>query len=324
MAVATSILLVIGRYTLIQNVSTVLVAGFTAVTVFNLAALPFFADVDLSWNRIWEGLSFHLPESRPGHNALATALAAFGIIGVGASELIAYPYWCLEKGYARFTGPRDDSPQWAERALGWLRVMRWDAWCSMVIYTFATVAFYLLGASVLHPRGEVPKGPRMIYILSTMYEGVFGEWGKYVFLVGAFAVLYSTFFVAIAGHTRVVADALRAFGLGAKTEAARQWWIKFFCALFPIISLFCYLIVKDPVGLVALSGLMQAMMLPMLGGAAIYFRYQRCDRRIMPGRLWDFALWLSFVALLIAGLWAAYENIGKFQRAAPTEAVQII
>ena len=32
--------------------------------------------------------------------AIAAAFGTFGITGVGASELFAYPYWCLEKGYA--------------------------------------------------------------------------------------------------------------------------------------------------------------------------------------------------------------------------------
>ena len=44
---------------------------------------------------------------------LVTAIAVFGITGVGATELVMYPYWCVEKGYARFVGPRQD-----ERRLG--------------------------------------------------------------------------------------------------------------------------------------------------------------------------------------------------------------
>ena len=43
------------------------------------------------------GLSFQLPAA-----GLATAIAVFGITGVGATELVMYPYWCVEKGYARF------------------------------------------------------------------------------------------------------------------------------------------------------------------------------------------------------------------------------
>jgi hypothetical protein len=46
---------------------------------------------------------------------------------------------------------------------------------------------------------------------------------------------------------------------------------------------------------------MQAIMLPMLGGATLYFRYRRCDPRIAPGRLWDLLLWISVFGLLLAG-----------------------
>ena len=53
------------------------------------------------------GLSLHLPTG-----GLATAIAVFGITGVGATELVMYPYWCVEKGYARFVGPRDGSAAW--------------------------------------------------------------------------------------------------------------------------------------------------------------------------------------------------------------------
>ena len=42
---------------------------------------------------------------------------------------------------------------WEARALGWIRVMKVDASLSLVIYTAATVAFYFLGAAVLHREG---------------------------------------------------------------------------------------------------------------------------------------------------------------------------
>ena len=37
--------------------------------------------------------------------------------------------------------------------------MHLDILCSLVIYTLATVAFYLLGAGVLHKSGVVPAQP---------------------------------------------------------------------------------------------------------------------------------------------------------------------
>jgi hypothetical protein len=46
---------------------------------------------------------------------------------------------------------------------------------------------------------------------------------------------------------------------------------------------------------------MQALMLPMLAGAALFFRYRRNDARLAPGRLWDLALWTSAIGMLLSG-----------------------
>src|ERR1041385_6909793 len=103
--------------------------------------------------------------------------------------LIYYPYWCLEKGYARRVGPDDGSAEWKERARGWLRVMRIDAWISFFIYTTATVAFYLLGAAILHAKQLKVESNQMIETLSQMYRASFGGWSLWLFLLGAVAVL---------------------------------------------------------------------------------------------------------------------------------------
>ena len=145
----TASLLYRGRYRLVQNISIVLVVSFTFITIGNVASLQTTDQWRISGRAFLDGLSFHLPDAAEGINPMATALAAFGIIGVGASELCAYPYWCLEKGYARFTGRRTDDAAWAQRAGGWLRVMHYDAFLSMVVYTVATLAFFLDRKSVV-------------------------------------------------------------------------------------------------------------------------------------------------------------------------------
>ena len=111
LAVTTAVILVLGRYRAIQTIATAMVATFTSVTVINVILLQSHETWAVSWREIWEGMQFRLPPVviSPTARPLATALATFGIIGVGAAELVAYPYWCLEKGYARFTGPRDES-----------------------------------------------------------------------------------------------------------------------------------------------------------------------------------------------------------------------
>jgi Mn2+/Fe2+ NRAMP family transporter len=299
------VLLVVGRYRMIQNVSTVLVATFTLVTVFNLLYLQLLPEWRVSWADLKSGLSFQIPEGK----GMAFALAAFGIIGVGATELIQYPYWCIEKGYAKWTGPRDDSPEWEERARGWVRVLRWDAWCSMIVYTFATIAFYLLGAAILGRTGLDPDGEQMIRTLGQMYVPVFGKAAELIFLLGAFAVLYSTFFVATASHSLVCADALRVFGLADDKESTKRFWVRIFSIGLPLLFLGSFAYFQAPKQLVLAGGFMGALMLPLLGVAALYFRYRRCDARLVPSRLWDFGLWLSIIGLFVAGGYALYTNI---------------
>ncbi len=301
-AVVTSGLLIAGRYGLIQNVATVLVCGFTATTVINLLLLQMNPAWAVTAGDVVQGLSFRLPPDSP--TALATAMATFGIIGVGATEIVFYPYWCLEKGYARFTGPRDDSPAWAQRARGWMRVLSWDAWCSMVLYTFATIAFYLLGAATLGRSGLNPASSDMIRTLQVMYEPVFGESAWIVFLVGAFAVLYSTFFVANASHARVFSDTIAVLGLVSKTETAQRRRVVWFSGLFPLLCLVMYVFFPQPTRLVLISGVMQAFMLPMLAVAGLYFRYRCSDPRLEPGKAWDVCLWLSAAGMSVAGIWA--------------------
>ncbi len=308
-AAITSAVLVVGRYRLIQSLSTILVGSFTALTVLNLVLLQRQDFWRVTADNVLEGLAFRLPDGTGQAQAIGTALATFGIIGVGAAELVTYRYWCLEKGYARFTGPYDGSAAWLARARGWMRVMRFDAWGSMVVYTFATVAFYLLGAAVLHRIGETPESDSMVRTLAVMFVPVFSEWAAAVFLFGAFAVLYSTFFVANASHARVFSDALRVIGLIADDEVTRQRWIRRLSGFFPFLCLVIFMISGKPAALVLLSGVTQGIMLPMLAAAALYFRYRRCVEGLRPGSWWDAALWISAIAMLITGSWTLYHAI---------------
>ena len=308
MAALTSILLVVGRYGLIQTLSTVLVGAFTLITIANLFLLQGEAEWRIEWSEFLSGWKFGFPTTTSG-TPVGTALATFGIIGVGAAELVAYPYWCLERGYARFAGQNDGSPQWIKRAAGWMRVMHIDAFGAMFVYTFATVAFYLLGAATLNRAGLNPADDSMVRTLAVMYVPVFSDWAAAVFLVGAFAVLYSTFFVAIAGHARTFADALSVIGLIDGDERTMKIWVRRLSGLFPILCLIIFLAFRQPVQLVLISGVAQGVMLPMLALAALFFRYRRCVPGMVPRLSWDLLLWLSAAAMLITGTWTVINKV---------------
>ncbi len=307
--VLTVILLIIGKFSLIERFSILLVASFTFVTIINLFALQTYDAWSVKPEDIIHGLSFSFPEVENGKNPLITAIATFGIIGVGAAELLAYPYWCIEKGYGKYVGPKEDNDKWLKRAKGWMRVMQWDAWGAMVVYTFCTIAFYLLGAAILGRIGLVPEGSEMIQTLSTMYEPVFGSLAKVIFLSGAIAVLFSTFFIAIAAQGRLCMDVIKVSGFANLNEVQHKQGLKVLGLLLPIVCVTCYIFFPKPVILVLISGTMQAIMLPLVGFAVLYFRYKKCDKRLVPSRLWDICLWLSFIGFIITGFYQLYAKI---------------
>lgn len=313
-ALATSVMLAAGSYAVVEKGSTLLVAAFTGATVLCVALLPA-AGYPLSLSQVLAGLRPGLPHV---DGALLAALAMFGITGVGAAELIAYPYWCIEKGYARRAGPRDASPAWADRARGWLAVMKLDVFISMVIYTIATVAFYILGAATLHaPGGGLPRSvDGMLKALAGMYEPVLGPRAAQLLIIaGVFAVLYSTLYSATAANSRALADFLHT-NLGARFRdgADRRRWVRIFCAAFPVLDLLLFAALKDPVGMVLVGGFVQALTLPMIGGAAVYLRYRGADHRLRPGRLWDAMLWLSLAGVCIAAAYGLYDVAARALR----------
>lgn len=282
-------LLLLGRYRLVEWSSTAFVAVFTATTlvaVFMLQGTVFAVrGADLA-----AGFAFQLPDR------LVTAFAAFGIIGVGASELIYYPYWCLEKGYARHLGPDDGTPEWRERAHGWLRVMRIDAWVAFALYTTTTLAFYLLGATVLHAKGLVVENARMIETLSVMYREVFGEWSVPMFLVGAFAVLYSTIFGATASNSRTGVDALALWRVKHfRDDAEHARWVKYGCVILTVAFTGVFIFVGSPVSLVFVGAVGQGLMLPFIAFGALYLHFTSPHRELRAG-------WLSLGCLIVAAL----------------------
>ena len=300
------VLLWSGNYRRIEIITTALVVGVTLLTVSAALALPFTA-YPIHLSEVQEGLTFRVPMS-----GIATAFAVFGMTGVGASELFFYPYWCLEKGYARYAGRRDESDAWARRARGWIRVMYLDAWVSMVVFTVSTVAFYFMGAAVLHPQGLVPEKEQMIETLSRMFIDSVGPWTQLVFLIGAAAVLFKTLYLASAGNARLIADFLSLSGAVTYTQPEqRARVILRFSILLPILAFTLFVAFGNPASMVVIGGFGQALTLPMISAATIYFRYRKLDRRVTPSLVLDICLWIAFVSITFVAIYATRAEIGK-------------
>lgn len=289
-----------GYYLFIEKVSVVLMLLFT---LFTIAAVFMLQNTNhaFSINDILEGVRFKLPAA-----AVGFAIAAFGLTGVGGDEIVAYNYWCLEKGYARFTGPFENSGEWRQRAKGWIKVMNIDAILSMVVYTLVTAAFYVLGAAVLYQRGEIPAGFEMIETLSKMYTDSYGLWAKGFFLFGSFVVLFSTLFSALAARTRIFSDLFGQVGWidffnlkqRKNTIAALAW-------IFPVLWIIALMWVKLPVLMVTFGGIITFFMLLIIVYAGLHFRYKQKQYGLESSKFYDIALWVSCLVIFLVGFYGA-------------------
>jgi Mn2+/Fe2+ NRAMP family transporter len=302
----TLALLLGGGYERIERLAMIKVGLFTTLT-FLAALLLVRMPQYFSWEAFWGGFKFKMPGE-----GFADAVAVFGITGVGASELFMYPYWCVEKGYARFAGRRDASAEWRHRARGWVRVMHTDIGASMIVYTVATIAFYLLGAGVLNGMKLVPKEGEMISTLSNIYTETLGEWSRWLFYAGAIITLYGTIFAATAANSRVFADMMRLMGaFSADDAAARARYRNLFIILLTVIPVVLICIFTDPVNMVRIGGIAQAMMLPVIGLGVVYLRHRHLPKDIQPSRWVTVGLWVATTLIVWLMGYSVIEAVRK-------------
>ncbi|WP_169728018.1 Nramp family divalent metal transporter [Adhaeribacter aquaticus] len=302
MTLVTSLLVYRGYYRPIEKLSLFMMLFFTVFTFASVYALQF-TPFQISWPEVQQGLTFALPPEM-----VMVAVAAFGITGVGGDEIMYYNYWCLEKGYAAFTGPKQDSPEWEKRARGWIRIMYLDAFLAMVVYTLVTAAFYMLGAAVLHRQELVPEGYAVIKTLSEMYTQTLGSWAEVVFMIGAFMALYSTLFTATASFSRIFTDVFAQLGwLQFYDFPARKRMLAWLAWAFPASWCVLFLFIKLPVGMILIGGFMTSFLLLLVVFVALHFRYRRLPAALKPGTFYDLAFWLSAGTIWVMAIYGMVQ-----------------
>jgi len=306
-AIVTALVLSYGRYKAIERISTVLVICFVIFTM-GMAILTMFTKYAFSLVDILRGFTFRLPKE-----AAFAAIGAFGITGIGGDEITQYTYWCIEKGYAAKTGPKDGSEAWYARARGWFKVMYLDATLAMIIYTVATLAFYILGASVLHGQGKIPEGMTMVRTLSSMYTGVLGgRWVIYFFALGAFACLFSTLISWTAGSQRIIADVMARLKLIDFHSHSQINKVIFFSGIgLPAIYTLTALVMRTPVLMVQIGGWGTAFILLVIIYSSFYHRFKLLDPKLRPSKFYDLYLVIGSVAMLGIVVYSVWQLLSK-------------
>jgi Mn2+/Fe2+ NRAMP family transporter len=297
LAVLAILIHVVNKYAVVERVSTVLVF---VVTAFAVAMVFIIQGTEFAWSGadIADGFQFQIAVG-----AMGIALSMFGLTGVGAGETTAYTYWCVEKGYAAWTGPRDASADWERRARGWISVMKVDAWVSWAIYTVSTAAFYMLGAAVLHPQGIVPAGTEVMTTLSGTFEAGVGEWGAFVFLLGAGLALFKTIVANVPSLGRQIGNTLSLFGaFDWFDQATRDRWMRWIMIILPLVWGIFGTIVSSPLPLVIFAGVLNAIFLIGVAIATVYLSRTQTDSRVKDGKATTVMLFVSATAITAVGV----------------------
>lgn len=302
-ALITSLLIFNGKYGRVEKISLLMIAVFTILTLTSLYFLRF-TSFAFTLSTVWQQLAFNLTPEIVG-----IAIGAFGITGVASDEIIAYNYWCLEKGYASYCGPRTDTPEWKKRAQGWINVMYLDAAVAMIIYTTVTVAFYLLGAAVLHHQREVPVGNEVIQTLALIYTQTLGPGVRTMYLIGAFFVLFSSLYASLAAWTRLYADAFGQLGwINFSDMHVRNRVITVLAWVFPVTWSLAYLYIQLPVLMVLSGGVVGSFMLFIVVFAALQYKYFQ-PRFLSDSIPYDIAFWISIVSIFAVGIFGLTKVI---------------
>ena len=294
----TWLLLYFGSYKSLERTLLIMVLFFSFMTLIIAIAMQS-TDYQVNFDQISQGLSFAFPTEY-----LPLALAVFGFTGISYGEIMAYTYWCLEKGYADNTG--ND----IEETKHWIKTMQTDVWVTVFFITLGTLPFFFLGAGVLNNVPELQEALAMgsfwdvdvISSLQNMFSLVLGGWAKWLFIILAFFVLFSTLLSGTAAFTRTISDYLISMGLVKEQAHTRKKLIKLVAFVIPFLSGLFYFILPNPITLLLIAGIWAAMGLPIVNIGALYL-VNKLEPELQPRVSTKIILWASLILQLsLAGL----------------------
>ena len=289
----TWMLLYFGSYKSLEKTLLVMVLFFSFMTMIIAIAMQS-TDYQVSVAQVSSGLSFSFPSGY-----LPLALAVFGFTGISYGEIMAYTYWCLEKGYAENSGNN------VEETKHWIKTMQTDVWVTVFFITLGTLPFFFLGAGVLYNIPELQQALAtssfwdidVISSLQNMFSLVLGGWAKWLFIVLAFFVLFSTLLSGTAAFTRTISDYLISMGLVKEQANTRKKLIKLIAFLIPFLSGLFYFVLPNPFTLLLIAGIWAAMGLPIVNIGALYL-VNKLELELQPKITTKFILWASLVLQL--------------------------
>lgn len=280
--IAGFLLVWFGRYALLEKIMTVFI-GIMFVTVVGTAVL-----VTPNLGNLFTGFVPRLPDG-----SMVYVLGLIGGVG-GTITMAAYGYWTLAKGWR---GPR------------WLPMMRTDNAVGYATTGIFVIAMLIVGAELLAGQ-EVVSGDGGLLLLGDILAADYGQWARIPFLIGFFAVSFTSVIGVWHGVSLLFADCWRTLRSSSDTtiEGGRAYKAYVLWLTFPPMAL---LFLDQPFQLTVAYGALGALFMPFLAGTLlVLLNSKRVDRTGRSG-------WVSntmLVACLVLFAYLAYDQVvGLFE-----------
>ncbi len=292
------IILFIGSYRGLENVSRILIAAMIFFVIYAVVKESPPASL------VGSGLIPNIPDK-----SLRELIPLLGWTGAGAMGTIWFSLWTKASGRGVSEKPGKMTPAVQRKISGWIEISRIDLIFNMVLTGILTIGFLLAGASILHPLGLVPEGEGIGIILAGIAGKFYGRQGEIIFLVGVFSTLYSTLLADIDGLCRVASGAVES-RWGKKRD--KRFYYLIFLAVYVVSAGLFATIISAPVILLQLTAVIDTLLLPVVGLMGIYICTRFLPPVFRPGRwfvIFSYASVLFFVFFIVLLIIAVVRGV---------------
>lgn len=291
-----------GKYKGVEKASVVF------ASLLALASIVAAISVSPSFTNMAKGMVPSVPENAD----IEEILPWLGFMMSGAAGLMWYSFWITAKKYGMAGAKKEDrqaavpdlkklSRSDQDSLKGWIKVMTLDTTTAVVGTVIITMAFVILGAELLQPKGLVPEENKVAETLGQILGQLWGPVGFWFMVVGVFIGFWDTVLSDQDGHSRLFASGTRHMlgdrlkGKWKEDERLKKFFVVVLVTAMPIAL---YAAIGNPVQLLKISGAIEAMHIPVVAGLTLYLNRKSLPPSLQPSRG-------SFVMAVLAALFFA-------------------
>lgn len=301
--VLAAVLTLVQSYKTLERAQTAIVAVLLVAILVALGFAPVNwleaarGTVLIEWPRYADWMQSKYPNILADQTVLMALVVFMGAIGGGTYDYIGYLSFFREKRWGALGADRSATertqtqapkiePSEANVAAGrqWVRAAVIDVFASFACILLFTIAFYLLGATILHPKHLVPDGFALLRP-QVQFLTQFGAPFKYLYQVGILMAFWGTIYGAFEIYSRTAYECLRP--LLASVRRARYARFRLpVCLYAGIGGMVLMWTVPNPLKIVAPAALVGTTTCGLWCFAMIWADRAVLGKRLRIGRAW--------------------------------------